>query len=55
MIIVLAGEGQLNITKQKSLDVEFGKIAFVPPHTEHQMFNSGKINFKYIYVATTSK
>ena len=55
IIIALEGQGQLKITNQKSLSINFGKIAFVPQNTEHQMFNSGKENFKYIYVATKSK
>jgi len=54
MIIVLQGEGQLNITNQESLKVSFGKVAYVPPHTEHQMKNTGREIFKYIYVATQS-
>lgn len=55
IIIPLEGEGQLRISKQKNLDVKFGKIALVPPYTEHQMVNTGTKNFKYIYVATKSK
>jgi len=55
IIITLEGEGQLRILKHKNLDVKFGKIALVPPYTEHQMVNTGTKKFKYIYVATKSK
>ena len=55
MIIPLEGEGQLQIPDYKNLDVKFGTIAFVPPHTEHHMANTGSKNLKYIYVATKSK
>jgi len=55
MIVPLEGEGQLKVTRQGTLTVKFGKIAFIPPHTEHQMVNMGKKNFKYIYIATKSK
>ena len=55
MIIPLEGEGQLQITNYKNLDVKFGKIAIVPAHTEHHMANTGTKNFKYIYIAVKSK
>jgi mannose-6-phosphate isomerase-like protein (cupin superfamily) len=55
MIVVLEGEGQVRVTKQNNLDIKFGTIAFIPPNTEHQVFNTGKKNFKYIYIATKSK
>jgi mannose-6-phosphate isomerase-like protein (cupin superfamily) len=55
MIVVLEGEGQVRITKQQNLDLKFGNIAFIPPNTEHQVFNTGIKNFKYIYIATKSK
>lgn len=54
MIVVLEGEGQVRITKQKDIDLEFGNIAYIPPHTEHQVFNTGTKNLKYIYIAAKS-
>ena len=55
MIVILEGEGQLRITTQNNLDLKFGNIAFIPPNTEHHVFNTGTKNFKYIYIATKSK
>lgn len=54
MIIPLEGQGQVNITHYKNLDIQYGKIAFIPPHSEHYISNIGKLNLKYIYVATKS-
>lgn len=54
MIVVLEGQGQVKITNQKNLDIKYGNIAFIPPNTEHQVFNTGSKNFKYIYIATKS-
>jgi mannose-6-phosphate isomerase-like protein (cupin superfamily) len=52
MIIALEGEGELKIPKYKNLKIKFGNIALVPPNTDHQLINTGKKNFKYIYIAT---
>lgn len=55
MIVVLSGQGQVRITNDKPLDLKYGNIAFIPPNTEHQVFNTGLINLKYVYIATKSK
>jgi mannose-6-phosphate isomerase-like protein (cupin superfamily) len=55
MIVVFNGQGQVKITNGKTLDLEFGNIAFIPPKTEHQVLNTGNTNLKYIYIATKSK
>jgi mannose-6-phosphate isomerase-like protein (cupin superfamily) len=55
MIVVLEGQGQVRIVNKNNLDLTFGNIALIPPNTEHQIFNTGTKNFKYIYIATKSK
>ncbi|MGB9697611.1 MAG: cupin domain-containing protein [Ignavibacteria bacterium] len=55
MIVVLEGEGQVKITNNRNLDLKFGNVAYIPPNTEHQVFNTGIVNLKYIYIATKSK
>jgi len=55
MIVVLEGQGQVRIANQKNLDIKYGNIALIPPNTEHQVFNTGTGNFKYIYIATKTK
>jgi quercetin dioxygenase-like cupin family protein len=55
MIIPLEGKGQLRLKDQEPLILTFGKIAYIPPHTEHHTANTGIKNFKYIYVAVKSK
>jgi len=55
IIIPLQGEGQVLINDNIKLDIKYGKIAFIPTHMEHQVVNTGKINFKYIYITTKSK
>jgi len=55
IIIPLEGQGKLMITDRGALILKFGTVGFVPPDTQHQMFNDGTVNFNYIYVATKSK
>lgn len=55
LIIVLNGQGLVKIINDKSLELRYGNIAFIPPNSEHQVFNTGPEKLKYIYVATKSK
>jgi mannose-6-phosphate isomerase-like protein (cupin superfamily) len=52
MIIALEGNGEIRINGGKILNVSFGKVAFIPPRTEHQPVNTGAHRFRYIYVAS---
>ena len=51
IIITLEGEGLVKITNGRTLKVSYGKVAWIPPNTEHQAVNAGTSIFKYIYVA----
>ncbi len=56
MIITLKGEGEMRITGQRSLPVNEKVVLYCPPHTEHDVFNTGKKTLRYIYiVAKASK
>jgi len=55
MIVILEGEGKLLISDKNSYDLKYGKIAFCPPFTEHNVINTGTKKMKYIYIATKSK
>jgi quercetin dioxygenase-like cupin family protein len=54
MIVILAGRGHLLTGDGKSYEVGFGNVAYCPPHTVHNMKNTGTENLKYIYIATRS-
>ncbi|MDD5695631.1 MAG: cupin domain-containing protein [Bacteroidales bacterium] len=54
MIIPLEGHGQLIIPPGRALDLKFGIVGFVPPETQHQVYNKGTGDFRYIYVAVRS-
>ncbi len=55
MIIVLEGDGQLIITKGDNFQLKYGVVAYCPPHTEHNVKNTGAKPLKYIYIATKTK
>lgn len=55
IIIPLQGEGRVKLNDTIKLDIHYGKIAFIPPYTEHQIVNTGKKIFKYIYIVAKSK
>jgi len=53
MLIILDGKGEVEINGNKSmLKIEKGKIAYIPPHTKHNVINIGDLELRYIYVVT---
>lgn len=52
MIVVLEGQGALECEGCARLGVAGGQIAYVPPHTRHNVFNRGPGPLKYIYVVS---
>lgn len=55
VIIVLEGKGQLKIVNNPPLIMEYGKIVYCPPHTEHDVKNTGTETLKYIYIAANTE
>lgn len=51
IILFLEGEGVMYITDGDTLSVRQGKIAYCPPHTEHNLMATGEEPLKYVYVA----
>ena len=42
--------GKNEVLKGVNLNIEKGKIAYVPPNTIHNVINKSKEDLKYIYV-----
>ena len=55
MIIIFSGEGQMIFTDGKIFNLKYGDIAYCPPHTEHDLKNSGTSLLKYLYIASNTK
>jgi quercetin dioxygenase-like cupin family protein len=52
MIVVLEGRGALECEGCVNLGIAGGFIAYVPPHTRHNVVNCGTGPQSYIYVVT---
>ena len=56
MIVLLEGEGKLLIgNPPDEYPIGFGKIAYYPPDTEHNIINTGTVPLKYIYIVAKTK
>lgn len=52
MLVILEGQGTLDCEGCNRLEVTEGQIAYVPPHTRHNVFSTGTGALKYIYVVS---
>ena len=55
MLIVLNGSGEMIITGGSRLPIGKGKVAYCPPHTGHDVLNTGSDTLRYIYVVAEAK
>ena len=49
MLIFLSGRGKLLIGEKESFEVGQGKVSYIPPHTRHDVKNTGSEPLIYIY------
>lgn len=56
MLVILSGIGELENNKfKKRLSIKKGDIAYIPPHTVHNVYNIGESILKYIYIVVKAK
>jgi quercetin dioxygenase-like cupin family protein len=55
LIVVLSGEGELEVAGIGRTRIRAGMVAYNPPQTEHNVINTGKESLIYIYVVATTK
>ena len=55
LLIVLEGEGEMQITGQEPLTIGKESTAYCPPDTEHNVLNTGVDMLKYIYIVARAK
>ncbi len=49
-VIVLAGSGEMRITGGETLKLKPNSVAYCPPHTEHDVVNTGLQPLRYLYI-----
>jgi len=55
LIVVLSGVGELRLTGQSALALREGTVAYSPPHTEHDVLNTGTAPLRYLYVVAPGR
>jgi quercetin dioxygenase-like cupin family protein len=50
IIVVMEGEGEIEAEGNGRKKIKKGEVAYNPPHTKHNVFNSGADVLKYIYI-----
>jgi mannose-6-phosphate isomerase-like protein (cupin superfamily) len=54
-VIVLSGTGEMRITGRDTLKLRANSVAYCPPHTEHDVINTGTEPLRYLYVAAQQR
>ena len=49
LLVFLSGNGQLLIGENDKFEVGVGKVSYIPPHTEHNVQNTGSEPLVYIF------
>jgi len=52
MLVFLEGQGALDCEGYGRVEVTGGQIAYVPPHTRHNVYSTGTDLLNYIYVVS---
>jgi mannose-6-phosphate isomerase-like protein (cupin superfamily) len=52
LIVVMEGKGEMIFEKYDSVELAWGKNAYCPPYTTHNVFNTGSKTLRYIYVVS---
>lgn len=55
LLVFLAGSGELIIAEKETFEVGFGKVSYIPPHTDHNVKNTGSEPLIYIYCVAPVK
>jgi len=55
VLLPLDGEGELRAPGRAPVKVEPGVLLYVPPHTEHDVANTGTRNLRYVFVAARAE
>jgi quercetin dioxygenase-like cupin family protein len=52
LLVILEGRGELEAEGLGRKQIASGQVAYNPPNTIHNVFNTGTDNLRYIYIVT---
>ncbi len=52
MLVILEGQGTVELESFGHMKIAAGQIAYVPPRTRHNVFNTGQDPLKYIFIVS---
>ncbi len=55
VLIVLEGKGEMLFADGYSLPVQASNAVYCPPHTVHDVKNTGQVELRYVYVVARTK
>lgn len=55
MIIPLEGQGELRIAGRDPIVIKPGLVTYAPPHTEHDVANTGGGRLRYIFIVARAE
>ncbi|UCC71573.1 MAG: cupin domain-containing protein [Gemmatimonadota bacterium] len=50
LVVVLAGRGEMRVVDGPVMPLEVGRVAYCPPATTHNVFNTGSQPLQYLYL-----
>jgi mannose-6-phosphate isomerase-like protein (cupin superfamily) len=55
VLIPLAGSGELRIAGEQPVSLRPGLITYAPPHTQHDVVNTGSTPLRYIFIVAKAE
>ena len=55
MLVPLEGQGELRFSNHPPVLLKPGLITYAPPHTEHDVVNTGSAPLRYIYITAKTE
>ena len=54
-LVVLGGVGEMVTATGDTLRLKSGAVAYCPPRTEHNVFNTGSSHLRYVYIVANAE
>ncbi len=52
LVVVLEGSGEIEAEGNGRNEIKRGEVAYNPPHTKHNVYNTGNEALKYVYIVS---